>query len=180
MNIARKFIHWSNGRQMNKYIGKELDKRYREFRDDPNESRKKAVIDLVLQTYVSVNTKGMSEKLDLKFRAFAISQIRLFIFLDYASTSSTICYIIHLLATNPHALARLRAEHDEIFGENLSTVPAMLQDRPHLTNSLSYITAVIKEALRLFPSASCTRQRNSQTDIIDDQDHSCSTNDVVV
>jgi cytochrome P450 len=53
----------------------------------------------------------------------------------------------------------------------------MLQDRSHLTNLLSYITAVIKDALRLFSPASCTRQGNSQTDIIDDQDHSCSTND---
>jgi cytochrome P450 len=56
----------------------------------------------------------------------------------------------------------------------------MLQDRSHLTNLSSYITAVIKDALRLFSSASCTRQENSQTDIIDDQDYFCSTNNAIM
>lgn len=100
---------------MNRYIEKELNKRYNEYRADSDSSRIKAIIDLVLQAYFSENVKTMPEKLDSEFRALAIRQIHLFVFIGHDSTSSTICYIIDHLATNQKILTRIRAKHNKIF-----------------------------------------------------------------
>lgn len=180
LNVARRMVHWSNGRQMDKYIGDELDKRYSEYKADPESKRSKAVIDLVLQAYLPENTKSMPEKLDSGFRAFAISQIRLFVFVGHDSTSSTICYILYLLVTNPSTLAQVRAEHDQHLGTNLSIVPIMLKEQPHLISNLSYTSAVIKEALRLFAPGSCSRAGKQTVDLIDDQGTACPTEGVML
>ena len=100
---------------MDHYIGHELDKRYEEFKADPDSKRTKAVIDSVLQAYLPESTKPRPEKLDPEFRAFAISQIRLFVFVGHDSASSTICYILHLLATSPSTLAQVRVGNNNDF-----------------------------------------------------------------
>lgn len=175
LNLARWAVHWWNGRQMDIYIGNELDKRYDEYKADPESKRTKAVIDLVLQAYLPGNKKTRPEKLNPEFRAFAISQIRLFLFVGHDSTSSIICYIVHLLATHDNDLAQVRAEHDKVLGTDLSVVPALLKKQPHLTNHLPYTTAIIKEALRLFPPGGCSRAGKSNVDLIDDQGNHCPT-----
>ena len=98
-------------------------------------------------------------------------------FVGHDSTSSTVCYILHLLATNPNALARIRAEHDRLLGPDLSAVPGLLKQNAHLTNHLVYTTAVIKEALRLFPPGGCSRAGSPNVDLIDDQANRCPTKD---
>ena len=175
LNLARKAVHWWNGRQMDTYIGNELDKRYSEFKADRDGKRTKAVIDLVLQAYLPENTKSMADKLDPEFRAFAISQIRLFVFVGHDSTSSTICYILHLLATHPRALLQIREEHDNILGKDLLTLHSLLRTQPHLVNDLPYTTAVIKESLRLFPPGGCSRAAKPGVVLIDDNGNRCPT-----
>lgn len=165
---------------MDRYIGNELDKRYEEYKTDSESKRTKAVIDLVLQAYLPENAKTKTEKLDPEFRAFAISQIRLFVFVGHDSTSSTICYILHLLATNPNALAQIRAEHTKLLGPELSIVPAMLKKQPHLVNDLPFTTAVIKEALRLFAPGGCSRAGKPNVSLIDDQGNCCPTQDAMI
>jgi cytochrome P450 len=113
-------------------------------------------------------------RLDPEFRAFAIRQIRLFLFAGHDSTSSTICYALHLLSTNPATLSSLRAEQDEILGPSVST-PSTLTQQPHLVNSLPYTTAVIKEAMRLFPPASASRRGKPHQSLTSDQGHICPT-----
>ena len=115
---------------MDNYIGNELDKRYEEFKADPDSKRTKAVIDLVLQAYLPESAKPRPKELDPEFRAFAISQIRLFVFVGHDSTSSTICYILHLLATNPSALAQVRAEHDKLLGPDCQQSHLCSSSRP--------------------------------------------------
>ena len=63
-------------------------------------------------------------------------------FASRESTSSTICYSLHLLSINPNALDRLRAEHDMVFEPSFSTVLSLLIEQPNL---LPYTTAVTKE-----------------------------------
>ncbi len=177
LNMARHAVHWWNGRKMDEYIGNELDKRYNEYKTDPEGKRTKSVIDLVLQAYLSESTSARPERLDPVFRAFAISQIRLFVFVGHDSTSSTICYIFHLLAANPDAIAKVRAEHMKVLGADLSAAPSMLKKQPQLTNNLPYTTAVIKESLRLFPPGGCSRAGSPSVDLIDDLGNRCPTRD---
>lgn len=98
-------------------------------------------------------------KLDPAFKKWATTQIRLFLFAGHDSTSSTICYIFYLLESDPEALAKVRAEHDAVFGgpSSLATVPDQIRQNPSSLNQLPYTTAVIKETLRLFPPASAFR-----------------------
>ncbi|PQE04870.1 cytochrome P450 protein [Rutstroemia sp. NJR-2017a BBW] len=178
LNPLPHYIHWRNSRAMNRYVGIELDKRYAEFKLDSSNTRSKAVVDLVLQSYMP--KEGKTDKLDPDFKAFAIRQIRLFMFAGHDSTSITICYCVHLLSQNPNALARIRAEHDEVYGKDLAAVPTMLEEQPQPLNSLTYTLAVIKEALRLFPPAGSSRQGKVGESIVDDQGNICPTDHAMI
>ena len=182
LNIVRKGIHWWNGRQMDKYIDKELSKRFKEYQADLDSKRTKAIIDLVLQTYMSdeagVRSGTFADCLDPSFRAFAISQIRLFVFVGHDSTSSTICYIFHLLSTNQDALRRIRREHDCVLGSDIAKTPSLLKAQPNLINNLPFTTAVIKEALRLFPPGGCSRSGQPDVNILSDSGKACPTENV--
>ena len=166
---------------MDRHIGKELDKRYNEHKADPGNKRSKAVIDLVLQSYMLGNAAANKpEKFDPEFRAFAIRQIRLFLFAGNDSTSITICYSLHLLSKSPDCLACLRAEHDQVFGSDVSAAPNMLKEHPHLANSLPYTTAVLKEALRLFVPAGTSRAGKPNQSVTDDQGNILPTDETML
>jgi cytochrome P450 len=181
LNFVRSFMHWKNGRQMDRYIGAELDRRYQAYRADPNSTTSKSVMDIVLQTYMSApDSSSLPEKLDASFRAFAIRQIRLFVFAGYDSTGSVICYCFHLLSKNPDALARLRAEHDDVLGSNPEAAASALSQDPRLVNSLHYTLAVIKEVMRMFAPAGTTRAGKSGVDITDDAGNACPTDQAIL
>ena len=165
---------------MNQYIGHELDERYKEFKADSTNKRSKALIDLVLQAHLHEATEAKPQKLEKEFRNFAIRQIRLFVFAGHDSTSSTICYIFHLLSVNPDSLSLLRAEHDRVLGTDTAAAQSLLQSRPQITESLTYTLAVIKEALRLFTPAGCSRRGKRDVSIFDDEDNVCPTDEAMV
>lgn len=100
-----------------------------------------------------------AETLDETFKRYACAQIRLFLFAGHDTTSGTMIYAYHLLATNPGCRARLRAEHDAVFGAgtDANRVGDLLSDDPGLLNRLPYTTACVKETLRLYPPASAMR-----------------------
>ncbi|KAG5292726.1 sterigmatocystin biosynthesis P450 monooxygenase StcS [Histoplasma ohiense] len=179
LNFLRYFIHWKNGRQMDRYIGAELDKRYAEYRADPNGTNSKSVMDLVLQAYMDKSSLP-PEKLDANFRAFAIRQIRLFVFAGHDSTSTVICYCFHLLHKNPEALAQLRAEHDKVLGPNPAAAATVIRENPRVLNSLQYTLAVIKESMRFFPPAGATRAGKPGINVTDDAGNLCPTDDAIL
>ncbi|KAI1410545.1 cytochrome protein [Hypoxylon sp. FL1857] len=118
----------------------------------------RSIIHLALASYMAQQKdKPRPKKLDSAFRDWATVQIRLFLFAGHDSTSSTICYCFYLLQSHPEAMAKLRAEHDAVFGTNITETANMMRERPHLLNQLPYTTAAIKESLRLFPPASAMR-----------------------
>ena len=179
IHLPRFFMQWWNGRQMDRFIGEELDRRYEELKRDSHNIRSKAVIDLVLQAYL-LKGEPRSVRLDTDFRRFAIIQIRLFVFAGHDSTSSTICYCLYLLSKNQEALSRICSEHDTVYGKDVSSVSSRLTMEPQLANDLPYTTAVIKETLRLFPPASASRQGSPGVDLVDDTGTVCPTNGAVV
>ena len=182
LDFVRAFVHWNNGRRMDQYIGAELDKRYQEYKADPNSKASRSAMDLVLQAYMSGPDKSsvLPEKLDPSFRAFAIRQIRLFIFAGYDSTGSVICYCFHLLSKNPDVLARLRAEHDEVLGTDPAAAADALKNDPRLVNGLNYTLAVIKEVMRMFAPAGTTRAGKPNVNISDDDGNLCPTDDAIL
>lgn len=76
--------------------------------------------------------------------------------IGHDTTSALICYAAYLLAKNPACLARIRQEHDEILGP-VSQTPERIKQDANILNKLDYTHAVIRETLRLYPSASTIR-----------------------
>ena len=146
---------------MDRFIGNELEHRFAAHQDTSEEGEARAsrtVVDLALETYLeerpgSKATDGM----DATFKEFAISQMKLFILAGHDTTSSTLCYIFYLLSNHSRALERVRAEHNSVLGSDLSQTLATVTTNPYILNQLSFTTAIIKEAIRLFPAASSTR-----------------------
>lgn len=182
LDIVRKFVYWRNGRKMDRYIGEEVDKRYEHYKVEPTKAAPDSVLDLVLQAYLSGRhqTASLPDKLDANFRAFAIRNIRLFVFAGYDSTASVLCYCFYLLSKHPDVLARLRAEHDKVLGHNPSDTPSKLTADPRLVTGLPYTLAVIKEVMRLFPPAGATRVGCKGASIINDVGVPCPTEEALI
>ncbi|KAF7868680.1 hypothetical protein EAF04_005210 [Stromatinia cepivora] len=179
VNVARWYMEWSNGRKMDAYISEGLDRRYSEYKADSKDSRSKAIIDLILQAEIAPDSNTKPEKLGPDFKAFAIRQIRLFVFSGHDSLRSTICYIYHLLSKNGEAMRKVREEHDHVFGKEVDGASEVLKTKPRLANDFPYTTVVIKETLRLFPAASSSRQGYPGVTLYDEQGTECHTNHAV-
>jgi cytochrome P450 len=153
----RYFHMWNNRRIMDKYIDRDLDQRYGTLRDD---TKSKTIIDLALSEYKAEKSVAGSDTvpIDAIFRKYARSQLKVFIFAGHDATSTAICYAWLLLSRNPHAMAKLRAEHDAILGPDKHNAAAKLAATPSLLNRLPYTLAVIKETLRIFPVVSSARK----------------------
>ncbi|KAE8341470.1 hypothetical protein BDV24DRAFT_151135 [Aspergillus arachidicola] len=155
-NPMRPIMQWYNGRTMNQYIGTELDKRYEAWRQNKPSTRPNSIIDIVLAEYMC--TRPARATLDPEFKSWATIQLRTFLFAGHDSTAATIVYSIYLLSKHPEILSKVRTEHDEVFGSDISAAAGILKQHPGLINRLPYTLAVIKETLRLFPAASALRE----------------------
>ncbi|KAK5546428.1 hypothetical protein LTR23_003533 [Exophiala sp. CCFEE 6169] len=133
-------------------------------------------------TSTSARTQGA---MNSSFRALAIDSIKTFIFAGHDTTSATISYAMYLLHLHKDVHAKLVAELNRVYScssspeassgkgttSTASTTAAaeiiaqrIISD-PHSINKLEYMTAVIKEVLRLFPPASTLRELLRPLDI---------------
>ncbi|KAE9378297.1 cytochrome P450 [Stipitochalara longipes BDJ] len=166
LHPLRPFVQWYHGNIIKKYIRKELEQRFAELKAERLESEtvaKKAnsVIALALEAYISESEdKRILERprLDDEFAATVTQQIRLFLLAGNDTTASTIVFMYHLISKHPAARAQLRAEHDAIFGQDISNAAELLKQQPALLNQCRYTLAVIKETLRIYPPAVTMRQ----------------------
>ncbi|KAL3419819.1 P450 monooxygenase [Phlyctema vagabunda] len=164
LNLFRPFMQRLYAKRMDSYLEKVLDDRYANRGDVPKIRKgRKPAIDLALDEYAlqkGFGVSGSARKIDKAFKRVALDQMRTFLFAGHDTSSSTICYIYHLLNTHPEALAKTRQEHDLVFGSgtNGKDVGRQLQDDASLVNQLPYTLAVIKETLRLFPPGTPVRE----------------------
>ena len=148
---------------MDQYLSRQLENRFAAHQNlntaaPDSQDGFKTIMDLALDKYLEEEqTKPGIRIMDAGFKEFAISQMKVFILAGHDTTSSTLCYIFYLLSRNPAALQRVRAEHDKIFGADLTQTNAKITANPRALNQLPFTLAVIKETLRLFPAASTVR-----------------------
>ncbi|KAF2474484.1 cytochrome P450 [Lindgomyces ingoldianus] len=84
-------------------------------------------------------------------------QVKTFLFAGHDTTSILLQRLFYVLSIHPKCLATLRAEHDAIFGD--ADPQEVFLARPDETiRALSYTSACIKEALRLWPPAGTARR----------------------
>ncbi|KAH7378408.1 sterigmatocystin biosynthesis P450 monooxygenase StcS [Phaeosphaeria sp. MPI-PUGE-AT-0046c] len=179
LNFLRTIVHWKNTRQIDSYIGAELDKRFAEYKANTKNSASRSIIDLTLQEYLK-DSIDLPTSLDPSFRSFAIRQIKLFIFAGYDSTGSTVCYCFHLLSQHLEVLEKLREEHDRVLGPDRTAAASRLSQNPSLVNDLPYTLAVIKEVLRMFPPAGTTRAGKPGVNVTDDAGNSLPTDNAIL
>jgi len=75
-------------------------------------------------------------------------QIITFLIAGHETTSGLLSFATYFLLTNPDVLARATEEVDRVLGTDLSVKPTMRQ-----VNALTYVQQVLKESLRLWPTA---------------------------
>ena len=88
-------------------------------------------------------------------------QVKTFLFAGHDTTSILLQRLFYILSIYPTCLAKIRAEHDAIFGsEDPETV--LLAKPDETLKALTYTSACIKEALRLWPPAATARMSHDK------------------
>ncbi|KAK8131103.1 hypothetical protein PG984_007541 [Apiospora sp. TS-2023a] len=120
-----------------------------------DESR--SVLALSLQEVETLTPEIMEETCD---------QLKTFLFAGHDTTSTTIIWAIYELIRTPHALQRVYEELDALFGPNEggASDPDVVRRKllepgtgEDIVRRMTYIGAVIKEVLRLYPPAGSVR-----------------------
>ena len=158
-NPLRPIVFQYNKWRMEKYLLRVMDERFssRTGLQDSKSRKHRPIIDLALDAYLSEHG-NTATSIDATFKRFALDQIKTFMFAGHDTTSSTICYVAHMLAKHPEEMRRVRQEYDEVFEPDVSETAQRIKDDPYLLNKLPITVAVIKEVLRLFPAASSVRK----------------------
>jgi cytochrome P450 len=74
--------------------------------------------------------------MDKNFKQTVTDQLKTFLFAGHDISSSTLCFIYYMLEHHPEALARVRQEHDEVFGLDPSAAADLIKADPRLLNKL--------------------------------------------
>jgi cytochrome P450 len=85
-------------------------------------------------------------------------QVLIFLLAGHETTSTALTYALHLLGRHPDAQRRVRAEVTEVVGAGTVT--------PRQVAALAYTTMVLKETMRLYPSAPLLGRRAVEDDVI--------------
>jgi hypothetical protein len=149
------------------------NKRFAEVKVATKEkSKAKALLPAALESYIiDARKNGVSpDHLDSNFKSSLLSNLIIFMVAGHETSSTTICMCINSLAGNPQYLDRIRAEHDAVFGTDLSKshIMSIIQQEPERLNQLPYTLAVIKETLRLYPPVSGIRMGTPEVSLPDD------------
>lgn len=174
LNPIRPFAQWYYNRRMDRYLSRQIDQCFKahielDHKNELTSHKTHTVIGLALDKYLE--KKSTSENvgnLDAKFKESAIYQLKGLILAGHGTTSNTLCFISHLLYTNPPTLEHIREEHDNVLGRDIDKTSSVIIGRPHVLNQLPYTIAVIKEALRLFPADSSPRRGDRRFSLTED------------
>ncbi len=75
-------------------------------------------------------------------------QMNTFLIAGHETTSGMLSFVVYFLLNNPHVMQKAYEEVDRVLGRNVSAKPTFQQ-----VNQLVYIGQILKEALRLWPTA---------------------------
>lgn len=152
-------LSWHNSRKMDQYISAVINRRCDTRSDGPAmEKSSETLLDFTLSQYFEKTRDGLGVRPHTKFTKWLTAELRLFMFTGHSSSATTISYCHYLLSQNPTSMAKLRAEHTQLYGPDPNSAAQRICDQPFSLNQLPYTTAVIKETLRLFPPASSFRE----------------------
>lgn len=86
-------------------------------------------------------------------------QVLVFLLAGHETTSTALTFALHLLGRHPEVQDRVRQEVASVLGSARPTAHQLMADLP-------YTTAVLKETMRLYPSAPFTGRRTATDSVI--------------
>jgi cytochrome P450 len=124
------------------------------MRQQGKENDPRTILSIAIQSCTNQDEPALQNN---KFINAIVAQLKIFMFAGHETTAGILCYLYHILCSNPTILDTMRREHDSVFGLDLAMTPAKIKLNPILLNQLPYTSAVIKETLRLFTPAGTVR-----------------------
>ena len=125
-----------------RYMNKTVDRIIQERRAHPELAKDKR--DLLSYMMSGVDKKSGERLDDLQIRYQTIT----FLIAGHETTSGLLSFAIYYLLQNPDIMAKAVAEVDRVLGPDISATPTYQQ-----VTQFDYITKVLKEALRIWPTA---------------------------
>ncbi|KAI1440775.1 cytochrome P450 [Annulohypoxylon stygium] len=107
-----------------------------------------------------------TETLTPQIIASTSDQLRSFLFAGHDTNTSVLQWIFYELSRTPRALKAVRDELNEVLGSDsdpMAICTTLAEKGEHLLPRMRYISAVIKETLRLHPPAGTVRMTTSGT-----------------
>ncbi|ORY16215.1 cytochrome P450 52A12 [Clohesyomyces aquaticus] len=137
--------------QLDKVLKKALAQQFEEIkaaqRTSTKQTKDRSVLALALED-TDVLTKEVLQS--------TADQVKTFLFAGHDTTSILLQRLFHALSIHPKCLTTIRAEQDAVFGDR--DPQDVFREKPDETmKALSYTSACIKEALRLWPPAGSAR-----------------------
>ncbi len=125
-----------------RYMNKVVDRIIMERRANPDANKDKK--DLLSYMLAGVDKKTGERLDDLQIRYQTIT----FLIAGHETTSGLLSFAVYYMLQNPDIIAKAYAEVDRVLGPDISIIPTVQQ-----VTQLEYITKILKEALRMWPTA---------------------------
>lgn len=123
------------------YMDKMVDDIIRERRESGNPEGKPDLLSCMLD---GVDRQSGERLPDANIRAQCIT----FLIAGHETTSGLLSFAIYFLLKHPEVMAQAQAEADNVLGTDIDVLPSYPQVR-----KLTYVTQVLEETLRLWPTA---------------------------
>ncbi len=123
------------------FMNKMVDDIIRERRRSGGDQSKNDLLNYML-TGVDKATGETLDDVNIRY------QINTFLIAGHETTSGLLSFTLYFLLNHPDVLAKAYEEADRVLGSDISAVPTYLQ-----VNQLTYISQILKESLRLYPTA---------------------------
>lgn len=146
---------WKCHRTLRRVVLPHIQKHMRGHSLAKDSASQRTVLDLALK---EIELESPGAEPSGQFIEDVVGLTKQFLFAGHDTTAINISFAYHFLHKNPGALARLRHEHDSVFGADPTQAGEVLRQSPHLLSSLPFTTAVVKETLRLCPVAASIRK----------------------
>lgn len=155
LNAPKRIKKYVYGRRLDAAIKKCITDKYKQLQEKQDARLKgkkdRSVLALALAATEELTPDSLQSITD---------QVKTFLFAGHDTTSILLQRLFYVLSVHPHCLAKIREEHDVVFGES-DPRDVFLSNPDGTIQALKYTSACIKEALRLWPPAATARMSHN-------------------
>jgi cytochrome P450 len=147
LRIKRLYYSYKADAAIKRCIQEKFDEIKAVQSNETKDSRHRSVLALALKDVDHLTSESLQSTAD---------QVKTFFFAGHDTTSILLQWLFYALSVHPKCLEAVRAEHKAIFGDR-DPREVFMEKPDESIKALSYTSACIKEALRLWPPAASAR-----------------------